>query len=408
MYLFMIKMTQCTCLLRVHGNEISVYWKHRKGDTKMSEHTDREEMKLDQMLKDMNMNSEKPKQDSEKESSTQGEAFGKTAPAFEKELEKAVDRRIRKVALRTVFAVLVVLALIFAGISPVMDLVYPNAVRLASSKDNENEDGPWREPSALERTLNAYYTTMRPYVAVDNVSARHEGFGNYAVELSFLNYSNPGAEINEKCELEMVRGTLEFKSGDTDAFTFVMNQLPQEDDDEYLPELIGEIEKLPDSAILYVGIREDTATSADELLSRPAFSNKEDAVGDLSVDWVRIEQPDCAFNGGIGLTRYVAYSKEDTEKLDSAQAIHDAYLENLQTLVDNPGCWGGLPVYSDGYLFEDAPETSLQECIDDLQSSEEINVRCYFISGEKEKIVNYLSTLDGAANVIKVKYSDFG
>ena len=72
--------------------------------------------------------------------------------AFEKRLEKAIDKRIRKICLKTIAVVLVVLAVVFLGISPLMYLICPSPRHPSRSSD-----------LSLDAYLSAYYETVRPY-----------------------------------------------------------------------------------------------------------------------------------------------------------------------------------------------------------------------------------------------------
>ena len=118
--------------------------------------------------------------------------------AFEKRLEKAIDKRIRKICLKTIAVVLVVLAVVFLGISPLMYLICPSPRHPSRSSD-----------LSLDAYLSAYYETVRPYAEVVPVATRtggdedaarriykscvdYRGFGCYTMKLDVVDRSVDG------------------------------------------------------------------------------------------------------------------------------------------------------------------------------------------------------------------------
>ena len=72
---------------------------------------------------------------------------------FERRLEKAIDRRIRSICLKTIAVVAAVCTVVFLVVSPVVGLFFPSPQRVGGMSS-----------ASLEEYLGAYYETTRPYV----------------------------------------------------------------------------------------------------------------------------------------------------------------------------------------------------------------------------------------------------
>ena len=112
---------------------------------------------------------------------------------FERRLEKAIDRRIRSICLKTIAVVAAVCAVVFLVVSPVVGLFFPSPQRVGGMSS-----------ASLEEYLGAYYETTRPYVELVPASdqkrrkwTQNRGFGCYTVGLSALDMKQYWARIGE-------------------------------------------------------------------------------------------------------------------------------------------------------------------------------------------------------------------
>ena len=113
---------------------------------------------------------------------------------FEKKVQKAIDRRIRTICLKTLAVVAAVCAVVFLGISPVMNAVYPSPEHPEKGTDVD-----------IYTYLDAYFETTRPYVEFvipdkDDAAyatrmdrlVRKKGFGCYEMDLDLCDPRKDG------------------------------------------------------------------------------------------------------------------------------------------------------------------------------------------------------------------------
>ena len=90
---------------------------------------------------------------------------------FDAYIEKAINRRIKKIAARTFIVMLAAVVAVIFCISPLMRLIFPDAVRM--EKDGQQ----------LLTLMRAYYETTMPWKEVISLEAESDGFGCYTLNM---------------------------------------------------------------------------------------------------------------------------------------------------------------------------------------------------------------------------------
>ena len=101
---------------------------------------------------------------------------------FERRLEKAIDRRIRNICLKTFAVAAAVCMVVFLIVSPAVGVFFPTPQHVGGMGS-----------ASLEEYLGAYYETTRPYVELVPANdqqrrawTQNRGFGCYTVGLNVL------------------------------------------------------------------------------------------------------------------------------------------------------------------------------------------------------------------------------
>lgn len=302
---------------------------------------------------------------------------------FDQKLEKMITRKMRKVAVKTAIIVVLAVAVVFLGISPVMNLMHYNPAK--TSKTGEGD------PMAV---LDAYYKTTCPYVEVWGVQVEKEGFGCYTLNLDLMNGKKTVAAV-----LEMKRGRISITSDSSQCLSPLIGRFFTEQQGEAMGEedrktLIKEIEKLPDSSHLYLSLSNQKPQDVSALLKQ---TNDE-----LELEWLQVYQPENEFQAGVGIYSNVIGPNYDImpEEL-TAERLKEEYLKNLKLLKENQDAWKGLELYSgDSIWAESEKDQLLQKAISAAEKSPIFQTKNYCVSGTKKEILAFLQK--GAYNRINV------
>ena len=299
---------------------------------------------------------------------------------WDKRIERAVNRRIRNIALRTVLAVLLALAVIFLCISPVMNALCTNPAKW-------NADAPDGEPSTLMQVLDAWAETTYPYREFDYIDVKKNGFGAYTLDLHLFDRTNHiqvGAAPN--VTMTMKRGHLAVTS-DPDALMNARLGLFEAPDENMsaadLADTLQSIEELPNSCQLAVALTVQKPRKVADL--------KKEETDRLSMDWVRVYQPERAaqeeFQGGISL-HTIKGTNPYREDMTDAE-LKQTFVAHLQLLRDHEALWSGLPLFS-GNMSYGCDPALLNDLIKDVEQMDVLRTKDYCISGPKQEILNYL------------------
>ena len=98
---------------------------------------------------------------------------------FDKKIQKMIDKRMRRNALKVIGIVVLVAVVILFVLNPLVGLFVTNPVR--ANKGNQ---------SKLLMTMRAYYDTTHPYMEVADISVKKNGFGCYTMNIDVVDHSD--------------------------------------------------------------------------------------------------------------------------------------------------------------------------------------------------------------------------
>ena len=129
-------------------------------------------------------------------------------------IEKRVKQMMTRISLKVVCVALLVLALVFLGVNPLVNLCNVNPARA-----NEAEEG---RASELLQTLSAYVETVYPQTRLHTIGEIEKaGFGKYEIPLCVSTRTQRTYVGKMNVILEMTRGKLEVKSDADGALTHI-------------------------------------------------------------------------------------------------------------------------------------------------------------------------------------------
>lgn len=360
---------------------------------------------IDEELKTLNMEEAEPKPD---------EDFGKA-------IEKAVNKRIKQIVFKTLAVVIGIILVITLCINPVMSIAFPNAEKMNEIPGGDGGDRV--EKTELEKLISAYYEVSTPYTGIYTLTVENKGFSRYDISLYIQTPLVDNSGVYNDATLTMKFGRLEVKE---DPYHLVnpffgpyawYDDNLADQDDEYeatsarsrVDELIAEIEALPESAYLYLTVKDFDVCDVDEL--------REKMIGSMESTWVVVEN-DCEYEGGgtkysAGLSisaRGPVYGSEDMRDNLSAEELVKPYVENLKTLREHSKLFNdsrSLKLTLNNTIYENTANI-LDAMIEDAEDMEKIETYRYAIEGEKNDIIEYLQKENIAyAQVEHVEYSLF-
>lgn len=309
--------------------------------------------------------------------------------AFEKRLEKAIDKRIRKICLKTIAVVLVVLAVVFLGISPLMNLVCPNPEKLPGSGQ------------PLTAYLQAYYDAVQPFTEiVVSQNVEKNGFGRYTVQFQCLDHTEGVIVGRFNAEAEYAYGTYRITQAPDDVIASIdslrMNRFGVDENFDKQT-VIEKLQGLPTSSRISMSVGVAEPVSLASLRQT-----------DLDLDWIQIDA-DSDWCGGVRLFSSVSINGDDwRQDMDDAQ-LRQTYLNSLELLMSEPRMLSKLsfsmpaPDGRGGYVMPGG--TCVQENYEAVSAQEGPLMTQYFsFSGKRDEVIAYLSQADlRGAHIEKVK-----
>ncbi len=308
---------------------------------------------------------------------------------FDRIVDGIIRKKMRKTALGTVLAVLLVLGLIFAALSPILNAVNPNPYKLCDSEDG----------GSLRDVFDTYYESVMPYVDVTNASVEKKGFGKYKIDLTLMDMQVSRTWSSAK--MEMTRGKLEITDNENMSLMqnlgrfqtkqdYLDSGMTEKDYENDVREDMEYMEKLPESAYVYVSVTDREKRKLTELTAM----NRDD----FYVVWAQIDQPDCAdedgeiMSAGLSLSKKSAQDDSDFREKLSEQELKDVYVNNLRLLVKHHDIWGYLGFSSGEHMVcsEDSAVERMEAMIQDAEKKDSLASYKYSIYGAKEEVLNYL------------------
>ena len=315
-------------------------------------------------------------------------------PDLDGAIEKVIRKKMRRVALKTTIAVLVAVAVIFLGVSPIVDHCYPDPTKLNG------------KPSQLLSVLRTYYETMYPHREVLGVDVERDGFGCYTLYLNMADHREKIVVGVSDVTMKMKLGKLSVADDSEGLTVFTSGIFAQEDEDlesveeGWMEDMLSEIRKLPETSRLYLNISDKQAKDIEKLVARQN--------DDFRLEWVQIYQPECDFQAGLQMQLSAAYDDSDKRSECSAEELKEIYIRNLKVLQDNFDLWKSLGLHSGNTYWEQPDISLLEQSISAAESSEDFRSKYYCVSGSRDEILKYLDSIDCTMfTVDKVRYSSF-
>ena len=318
-----------------------------------------------------------------------GEMKFEEEPDITKVIEQKINQRIRKIALKTVLCVLLVLALIFLGISPVMNTIYTDPVGL-NSDVQVDEDAQTYKQSTLFNTLDAWIETQCPYCELDYVDIEKEGFAKYTIKAHIFDRKDSiwvGAAPN--AVFRMARGKMSIEQDPTGMLSMRCNVLSKGREED-IKEDRDLIEGLPASTRVCAVIHTKSPMDIVEL--------RDNTNDDLYVDWVEVFNSGSDFKGGINMRHVLGTEPETKIRTMNSTELKEYYISRLQLLVDNQDIWGDLGIsYSEGNaMWISNTAEPILEAIDNLRSSDSFETEYFCVSGTRDELLKYMDSHDFA------------
>lgn len=285
-------------------------------------------------------------------------------PDMNREIEKMINKRIRKICLKTIGIVAIVLALVFAGISPIMKFIYINPVKM-EKKDN-----------GFSNYLKTYYETIQPYVEIGQTQIKDLGFGNYdigidAYQFTGVNGISVGAIKNPEIIMEFKHDKGMITLDTTRTLVYMVNRFECYWNEKN--KILEEIKKLPSSSYITMSLGTTEARPVTELMKE-----------DIHPEWVEIYNPESKFQGGLNLNFKTMKKDTNERKNMTEQELCNAFKDNLELLLAEPKLLQALVINSFYTLDE------IQKTRDIFKNKNSLTTKNYCISGTKEQILNYL------------------
>ena len=323
---------------------------------------------------------------------------------FERRLEKAIDRRIRNICLKTFAVAAAVCMVVFLIVSPAVGVFFPTPQHVGGMGS-----------ASLEEYLGAYYETTRPYVelvpATDQQRrawTQNRGFGCYTVGLNVLDGKQYWARTGESnVQVTLDRGRFAVKNDPERVLVRDLNAFNYRDSVEGVR---ADLEGLPRTSYGYISVRANAPVSIETLRE-----------SGLDVNWIEVYSDvesvaDQAFRwrGGLNTRTRTSENGDDWRQDMSSDELRQRYLNNLETLLSAPRLLrqlsfdvetDGVPddlsldggVFSGGwYAFSgDAVKEAIRANCDAVaaQTGPLLTER-YCVSGSRDALLAYLDTAD--------------
>lgn len=295
-------------------------------------------------------------------------------------IEKIINKKIRRIVFRTTLAILGVLAAVFLMFSPLMNMGYTITEKL-------NKE-PGQKVLSCFRT---YFETMYPYNEVASLQIEKEWFFRDMLNMQIIDHTGPIMIGKPNVKIEMFQGNCEIKEDIDNMTTKIMGRFEVEDS-RYIKK---ELEKLPESAVIYLSI--------GEMKPRPVAEVRKEKI---TLEWLQVNQPNSEFQGGISMNLNCLFKETDDRRGMTEEDLKKIYISNLQELLNTEYIWKDFGLSSGSKMFYNSKEV-LQNCLKDAEKITVLTTKNYCISGSKEQILNYLKNTNiKSIHVDKIRLSN--
>lgn len=305
---------------------------------------------------------------------------------MERKIEQNIKRNVQNIVLKTIAVLAAVTAALFLIISPFMDAVFLNPVKMNREPDRQ-----------MLVTLNNYWETVEPYVEIVSFHAEKKGFARYAVEMQATNRRDWLNIGKANVWVEVVRGKYKNWQDPEALMTHYMGRFEEQVEparteaeiEETNKAILDEIRDLPQSAVIYLSIGAKTPKKLDKLRKEK-----------VKLTWIQVYQPDVQFQGGLGLGMRVAAEENDSGRENlSVEELKKIYLSNLEDLIAHEKIWGEFGLHDSRFMYPadgGSAMERLKETYEDARTLETLESKNYCISGKRDEVAAYLEKTDVA------------
>lgn len=284
---------------------------------------------------------------------------------LEKKINQIINRRIRKVVMKTLSVITIVVLVLVLGISPLMNAIYWNP-----SKMIHNEE--------LLTVWNDYFDMVYPWREVLFVEVEKKGFAKYDINMQVADKTEPIHFGIQNVTCEVSRGKYKKIYDPEMMMARVMGTFDGKSETEN-EAVIESIEELPESAMIYLELSDAEVKSIEAL--QEAKVNKE---------WIQVYLQGGEFQGGIRIGNSIGRLEEGKHRDEmTGEELLDIYLNNLENLLSHPEVWEYFQLWNRNTVFVQGKE-ELQKTYDEAKELETVVTKNYCISGQRDEVLEYL------------------
>lgn len=314
---------------------------------------------------------------------------------FDKYIETQVSKRMRKAAFKAVITVLIILLVLFGCINPVMNMIFPNLVKL-----NKTD---YEQPSELYMTLSTYLETVKPGRDLYGVDVESKGFGRYHLTFDEYEALEPSYVGPYDSEADVSLNQWHFSASNISPFTCVLRAEEYSDQEEifgrcedYKKEILEELNEFPSFSKVEISVSCKEPVNISDVLK---IGN-----GDMIVDWIRVYNPnEHQFSGGFATFKVCGYDNDSFRRDSSytAEQFKKIYINNLKWLKEHRKLIKGFDFYKGSFVYGEA---ALDDAVKAAEESDDFLTDYYVVSGSRDEIINFIENTSEKEyiNIIKV------
>lgn len=301
--------------------------------------------------------------------------------SFDDLIQKAVNKRIRLIVLKTIGILACIAALLILVMNPLMNITNIDPYKL-----NQSENGTGR----LYKMLDAWIETQYPYCELDYINVERKGFGNYEMEAHIIDLKE-AVRIGQTPNIRftMSRGHLQIDMN-TSPVLVLAQDFSRTDAERSIEKDREAISQLPDSAWVIAAVSEEEPQPVSEL--RKAGSDS------FSADWAEIYVPEGSLNLGINLRHVIANDPEGIREDLNGKELKQLYLNRLELLLTEENlftsAFGLYTPSSDGVIVysASAADDLVRRLMEEVQKSEELFSQYYYVSASKDSLLKWIDS----------------
>lgn len=286
----------------------------------------------------------------------------------DKRVNKCIERRIKKIVIRTITFILMIAVITAFVINPIMNSIFFNPYEM-----NDNEE------QKMLSVMRNYVETVFPYREVASLEVEKKGFGRYEIAMQIVDTAQTKINIGKaNVWVEMNRGKYHSMKDADSVMTISVGRFNCIYENQ--EQMISQIEELPKSAKLFLSVSDTQPKSIKELRSLP-----------VEVRWMQVYQPNVEFQGGLSNSPMILYSENDRREEMSEQELLEVYCGNLKSMIDYPEVWEGFGELNsgDGKIYTE-PKKMLKETYEDAKKLTELKSENYCVVGNRDEILTFL------------------